>query len=77
MTIYTYRIELRIDVDEAAHAAVSEIVKQYARDILASGTMMCLPRFKPQVMVTAADTFFNNNEIALLDPSERVIEPNE
>lgn len=75
MSIRTYKIELRIDVTDDGHEAMKAITRQYARDMIASAALMCLPRFKPQAIAHADDSFYNSEEIDLLEPSERAIDP--
>jgi hypothetical protein len=75
MGIRTYKIELRIDVADDVNEAMTEIIRQYARDISASATLMCNPRYQPQIMAQVDDAFYNSDEISLLEPSHRMINP--
>lgn len=71
----TYRIELKIDLnDEARHEPLKQIVTQYARDLLGSAMLLQDGR-KPIVAVLAEDSFVGTEEIELLPESEEIHQP--
>lgn len=68
----TYRIELKMDFeDDANHAILLDIAKQYARDLLGSAMLLQDGR-KPAVALMTDDSFFGIEEIDLLKQSENV-----
>lgn len=70
MSIQTYTVELRIDTSDEGHTAMTEIVKQYARDMLASSMLVSNdPQRTPMVVMRTQDAFYNTSEIEVLDPS--------
>jgi hypothetical protein len=71
----TYRIELKMDFDEdARHDILTNLIKQYARDILGSAMLLQDGR-KPAVAFFTDDTFTGMEELEILDPSENLHEP--
>lgn len=63
----TYRIELKIDFnDDARHEVLTDIAKQYARDLLGSAMLLQDGR-KPIVALITDDSFTGTDEIELLD----------
>jgi hypothetical protein len=72
MTIQTYTIEFKLDTNEDAHEAMLQIIKQYARDLMASAALLCGNK-QPQVICRTQDSFYTTNEIELLEPSESVL----
>lgn len=63
----TYRIELKIDFnDDSRHEVLTDIAKQYARDLLASAMLLQDGR-KPVVALITDDSFTGTDEIELLD----------
>jgi len=72
MTIQTYTIELKIDASEEAHEALTEIAKQYARDLLASAMILSGGK-QPQIICRTQDSFYTQNEIEVLDPSDNAV----
>jgi len=71
MHIETYSIELRVSGEDDVHEAMTEVVKQYGRDLLA--TAMFLSVKNPTIAVRSSDSFYDHKEIVLLDPSEHVM----
>lgn len=66
----TYRIELKIDLsEEDSHAVMLDIAKRYARDLLASSTLLS-ERSSPKVALITDDSFHGQEEIDLLEPSD-------
>ena len=72
MAIQTYKIELKCRVNDEQHAALSMIATQYARNMLASATLIA-PDQHPAVICQTQDAFFDTTEIELMEPSEEVI----
>ncbi len=69
MAQQTYTIEMKLDASDEAHAAMTEIVKQYARDLIASGMLLSGGK-SPLVVCRTTDNFYDTKEIESLDPSE-------
>lgn len=69
MPIHNYTIEIKFDAHEEAHAAMVEIIKQYARDLLASGMLLSGGKV-PSIMARTEDNFYDQKEIEVLDPSD-------
>ena len=68
----TYRIELKINfAEDENHNVMLTIAKQYARDLLGSA-MLLQDKTKPGVVLFAEDSFFNMDEIDLLDESNNI-----
>jgi hypothetical protein len=66
----TYRIELKIDLsEEDSHAVMLDIAKRYARDLLASSTLLS-EKNSPKVALMTDDSFHGQDEIDLMEPSE-------
>lgn len=63
-----YSIEIKLDAPDEHHAAMTQIIKQYARDLLSSA-MLLSPGQMPQVACRAQDAFYSTEEIEILDPS--------
>lgn len=74
MSLNTYTIELKLDAPEENHEAMQQIIKQYARDALASAMLLTTGK-APQVIARTEDAFYDQNEIDLLDPSDNVHGP--
>lgn len=71
----TYRIELKINfAEDENHNVMLSIAKQYARDLLGSA-MLLQDKTKPGVVLFAEDSFFNMDEIDLLDESNNIHTP--
>ena len=71
----TYRIELKINfAEDENHNVMLTIAKQYARDLLGSA-MLLQDKTKPGVVLFAEDSFFNMDEIDLLDESNNIHTP--
>lgn len=73
MAQQTYTIELKVDTSEEGHAALTEITKQYARDLLASA-MLLSPGRTPQVIARTTDAFYSTEEINVLEASGTIHE---
>jgi hypothetical protein len=69
MGLQTYQIEIKLDAPDEHHAAMTQIIKQYARDLLSSA-MLLSPGKMPQVVCRAEDAFYSTEEIEILDPSD-------
>lgn len=74
MTLQTYTIELKVNVDDRRHEALTAVVAQYARDILATGMLLSDGK-GALVSARSTDAFYDQSEIELLEPSDRVIDP--
>lgn len=71
----TFTIELKVDVGDDQDAKLEpmkQIVKQFARDLLASSTLLSQGRKSPEVVAFTDDDFVSSQEISLLDPSDEV-----
>jgi uncharacterized protein GlcG (DUF336 family) len=66
MSIQTYTIELRVDTSDEGHEALRQVLKQTARDFLATATIVTQGA-NPQVCARADDAFYNSEEIEVLD----------
>lgn len=69
MALQTYQIELKMDVGDEQHAAMSQTIKQVARDLLAVGMLLSGGK-QPQIMCRSTDAFYDEQEINALDPNE-------
>lgn len=74
MPLLTYTIELKLDAPDENQEAMQLIVKQYARDMIASAMLLTTGK-APQAIARSEDAFYDQNEIELLDPSDNVHEP--
>lgn len=74
MPLITYCIELKLDAPDENHEAMQQIIKQYARDALASAMLLTTGK-APQAIARSEDAFYDQTEIELLEPSENVHEP--
>jgi len=70
----TYTIELKLYAPAEHHEAMEQILKQYARDLLASA-MLLSPDRQPMIAARSSDAFYDTNEIEVLDASENVHQP--
>lgn len=64
----TYTIELKVDTSAEGHEAMTQLIQQYARDLLTSA-MLVAPGKSPMVAARASDAFYDQREIELLDPN--------
>lgn len=72
MTQKTYRIELKLDLDDDAnHEVMLGIAKQYARDLLGSA-MLLQDKRKPAVVLMTDDSFTGIDEVDILPESELI-----
>ena len=71
MALQTYTIELKMDVTDEQHEAMSLALKQVARDLMAVG--MLLSNKSPKLMCRSTDAFYDEQEINALDPNEIMI----
>jgi hypothetical protein len=69
MGLQTYTIELKLDAPDEHQEAMTQIMKQYARDLLSSA-MLLSPGNLPQVACRTSDAFYSTEEIEVLDPSD-------
>lgn len=68
MAMQTLTIELKVDVQPEAQEAMTQIIKQTARDLLASASLVSAKQ--PMVIARTTDAFYSTEEIEILDPSE-------
>lgn len=68
MSIQTFTIELKLDADPDRLEALEMLIKQAARDLLAS-SMLLSQNKQPQVICRTQDAFYDQREIELLEPS--------
>lgn len=66
MASRTYRIELKIDVDEQRHEQIRLVVTKQARMLLTTATLICKGR-KPHVAIQTDDLFEGLTEHELMD----------
>lgn len=72
MTQKTYRIELKLDLDnDTNHEVMLGIAKQYARDLLGSA-MLLQDKRKPSVALMTDDSFTGYEDIDILEQSENL-----
>jgi hypothetical protein len=68
----TYRIELKIDFnDDSRHEALIGVAKQYARDFLASATLL-QDRTRPACVLITDDTFVGMEEVSIIPESVNI-----
>lgn len=65
MTIKTFKVELRADVNEEGSAAVAEIIKLHAVELRNTLLLIGNNRYKVQVVVQVEDSFYNVEQIPL------------
>jgi hypothetical protein len=68
MAIQTYTVELKIDGDDEQHAAMTEAMKQLARNMLTVGMLMS--NRKPLIICRTTDAFYDTAEIELMPTDE-------
>lgn len=71
MGIQTYTIEMKFDAPGEHHKAMEQVIKQYARDLLASAALLSAGN-NVQVACRTQDSFYGSEEIEVLEPSERL-----
>lgn len=65
MSIQTYTIELKIDCDDERHAAMTQIMVQFARDWTAASMLLSQGK-NPQLICRTQDAFYDEKEIDAL-----------
>ncbi len=70
MPIQTYTIEMKAEVVDGAEDALIDLTKQYARELLASASLVCAGGKVPLVIARTSDAFYNAEEIEVIDPVE-------
>lgn len=74
MGLQTYTIELKMNVDDLKHEAMTQVMCQYARDFLA--TAMLLADGKgAMIAARSTDSFYDATEIECLIPSDSIVDP--
>lgn len=74
MGTQTYTIELKMNVDDTKHEAMTQVMCQYARDFLA--TAMLLADGKgAMIACRSTDAFYDTTEIENLIPSDTIVDP--
>lgn len=74
MATQTYSIELKMNVDDTKHEAMTQVMCQYARDFLA--TAMLLADGKgAMIACRSTDSFYETTEIENLIPSDTIVDP--
>jgi len=71
MGLQTYTIELKLDAPDEHHETMTQIMKQYSRDLLSSA-MLLSPGKLPQIACRTQDAFYSSEEIEVLDPSDNI-----
>jgi len=61
---------MKCDIPDEILDPMISIVKQHARDLLATASLVAPNDRTPQVIARAEDSFFNVDEIEVLDASE-------
>jgi hypothetical protein len=74
MALQTYTIELKMDVDDERHEAMTQVMMQYARDFLATGMLLANGR-GAMIAARSTDAFYGTNEIENLIPSDTIVDP--
>lgn len=74
MSLQTYTIELKLNVDDDRHEAMLQITMQYARDLMASAMLLSQGR-PPVIMCRTNDAFYDTKEIEVLVPSDTIVTP--
>jgi hypothetical protein len=75
MGLQTYTIELKMNVDDDRHEAMTQVMMQYSRDFLA--TAMLLADGKgAMIACRSTDAFYETREIENLIPSDTIVDPN-
>lgn len=69
MGLQTYTIEMKFDAPDQHHEAMVQVVKQCARDLLSSATLLAAGN-PVQVACRTQDAFYSSAEIEVLDPSD-------
>jgi hypothetical protein len=54
---------------------MTEVMKQYTRDLLASAMLLSLQGKQPMVACRTQDAFYDTTEIEAIDPSEYIFNP--
>jgi hypothetical protein len=62
MELQTYTIELKLRATEEGHAAMTEIIKHYAREVVSSAMLLSGDK-APQIMARTTDAFYSSSEI--------------
>jgi len=68
MAVQTYTIELKLDGNDDQHAAMTEAMKQLAKQMLTMGMLMSSR--KPLIVCKTTDAFYDTAEIELLSDDE-------
>lgn len=74
MSLQTYTIELKLNVDDDRHEAMTQITMQYARDLMASAMLLSQGK-PPAIMCRTSDAFYDTKEIEVLIPSDSIVTP--
>jgi hypothetical protein len=72
MGLKTYTIELKVSTSDEGHEAMTQLVKQSARDMLSSAMLIASSRSndaKPMIAARASDAFYSHQEIEVMDAS--------
>lgn len=75
MTMQTYTIELKMNVDDTKHEAMTQVMCQYARDFLATGMLLADGK-GAMIACRSTDSFYETTEIENLIPSDTIVDPN-
>jgi hypothetical protein len=75
MTVQTYTIELKMNVDDTKHEAMTQVMAQYARDFLATAMLLADGR-GAMIAARSTDSFYDTKEIETLIPSDTIVDPN-
>lgn len=75
MPLQTYSIELKMNVDDTRHEAMTQVMCQYARDFLATGMLLADGK-GAMIACRSTDSFYETTEIENLLPSDTIVDPN-
>lgn len=74
MALQTYTIELKMNVDDSKHEAMTQVMAQYARDFLATAMLLADGR-GAMIAARSTDAFYDTSEIENLIPSDTIVDP--
>ena len=74
MAVQTYSIELKMDNNDIQHEAMTQVMKQYARDFLATGMLLAGGK-GAMIACRSTDAFYDTNEIENLIQSDTIVDP--
>jgi hypothetical protein len=67
MALYTFSIQMKVDVTGEGFDAMVEVIKQTARELSATAAFVNNQRFSPQIAVAVNDGFYGSDELDFMD----------